>query len=89
MTLLGHLQFPVEWLKAVMQKYPELHFQLKYAEEGIGFSGIMEGQGEEWSDSEGEYGEYYGLIYCELCFCEGHFEFDEMRVDYQYGWADY
>ena len=47
----------------------------------------MEGQGEEWSDTEGEYGEYFGSIMCMVC--GDSCEFDEMRVDYQYGWADY
>ncbi len=52
---------PIEWLREVALKYPELSFQLDYADEGGGFVGTMEAQGphgegvseHDWDSKEG------------------------------------
>ena len=36
---------PTPWLKAVAEKYPDLSFELTYADEGGGFVGAMEAKG--------------------------------------------
>jgi hypothetical protein len=43
---------PTEWFEAVVKKYPELHFELRYSELGYCFSA---------------YGEYRGKVLCEYC----------------------
>jgi len=52
---------PIEWLRAIAEKYPDLSFQLDYADEGGGFVGTMEAQGphgegvseHDWDSKEG------------------------------------
>jgi len=46
---------PIEWLKYVSKEFPDLHFTLKYDEEGMGFMGVAQGQGGEISDNCMEY----------------------------------
>ena len=53
---------PIEWLRAIAEKYPDLSFQLDYADEGGGFVGTMEAQGPhgegisewDWDSKEGK-----------------------------------
>ena len=53
---------PIAWLREIALKYPELSFQLDYADEGGGFVGTMEAQGPygegvsewDWNSKEGK-----------------------------------
>jgi hypothetical protein len=35
---------PIPWFVEVVEKYPELNFELLYSEEGMGFSGVIKGK---------------------------------------------
>lgn len=55
---------PENWVIYVSPYYPNLSFELKYAEAGMGFSGrtiIQNGTKDE--EEYGEYGDFYGEIY--------------------------
>ena len=55
---------PMEWVKKVSRFYPKLHFQLKYGEPGMDFSGVYCIENNEiLEDYGGEYGDYYGSRY--------------------------
>ena len=59
---------PEAWLKKVAEKYTSLSFTLRYAEGGIGFSGVREYvDGNLVTELDGECGEYYGSKYCHNC----------------------
>ena len=69
---------PESWLKTVATLYPALHFELRYAEGGNGFSGVLECQwGEVVNDSVGENGDFYGEKYCNNC--EVYIFWDDME----------
>jgi len=59
---------PTAWLEKVAEKYTSLQFTLRYAESGIGFSGILEYvDGSLVTELVDECGEYYGGKYCYNC----------------------
>jgi len=58
---------PDAWLATVATKYPDLHFTLRYAEEGMQFSGLIECEEGDCKHISGDYGEFYGDYYCEAC----------------------
>ena len=48
--------------------YPALHFELRYADDGLGFSGVLECQeGEVVKYGSGESGDFYGEKICNNC----------------------
>ena len=72
---------PTEWFEAVVKKYPELHFELRYSEPGSWFSGyFMAEDGEIYEEREGGNGEYHGTILCEYCNYE--FALSYLHTDY-------
>jgi len=59
---------PDLWLKEVAEKYSSLSFTLRYAEPGMGFSGLLEYvDGNLVTELYGGCGEYYGSKYCDNC----------------------
>lgn len=72
---------PIDWFRVVVQKYPELHFELRYSEQGMNFSGYMMAHfGEIYDEHNGDYGEYNGKIYCG--YCETGFKLRDINTDY-------
>lgn len=73
---------PEQWFIAIVEKYPELSFELLYSEPGMGFSGVIKGEdGEIYMKLHGAAGEYYGSIFCE--YCDGEFTHDEICKEYR------
>jgi hypothetical protein len=73
---------PIPWFVEVVEKYPELSFELLYSEQGMGFSGVIKGKAREiYMNEIGYYGEYHGLIFCE--YCDGEFTDDEICTEYR------
>ena len=59
---------PQSWLITVATLYPALHFELRYADDGLGFSGVLECQeGEVVKYGSGESGDFYGEKICNNC----------------------
>ena len=78
---------PVAWLKKVAEKYASLEFTLRYAECGVGFSGLIEYHqadadgcvgGHRWGDC----GDYYGEKYCDNC--GGTWQWDCCETDWKH-----
>ena len=73
---------PIPWFTEVVEKYPKLSFELLYSEPGMNFSGVIKGKkGEIYMNVTGDYGEYYGLIFCE--YCGDSFTLDEICKEYR------
>jgi hypothetical protein len=67
---------PRVWLEKVAEKYSYLQFSLRYAEEGMDFSGLVEYQnGECITDEDDVCGEYFGYKYCHNCQAEIWWEY--------------
>ena len=72
---------PIPWFRAIVEKYPELDFELWYSEPGMYFSGVVKGaRGEIYMNDEGDYGEYHGEIVCEYCYLR--FKLDQICTEY-------
>lgn len=68
---------PIQWLEAVSKKYPDLHFELRFAEKGCGFSGYaLYDNGDLQEEQEGQCGEYFGERECQFCE-DGYIQWDE------------
>ena len=72
---------PIQWLEAVSKKYPDLHFELRFAGEGGDFSGYaLYENGDLQEEREGQCGEYYGERECQICE-DGYIQWDVHRYN--------